>query len=139
MELVFDSGADFEKITLEKYPEYFNASNDKVELDKRSGKKGPEPEDIKIGNINDKTYAFIGLERIGGVMVYDITNTKESKFVDYINTRDFSEDIKGDVSPEGLEFIPGNDKNNPLLLVSNEVSGTVAVYEISIKWEYLFV
>lgn len=133
MELVFDSGSDFEKKTLEKFPHYFNASNDSLEIDKRSGKKGSEPEDIKIGTIGDKTYAFIGLERISGIMIYDITNPQDSKFISYINDRDFSQDIGGDVSPEGLEFIEGTDKTNPMLLVSNEVSGTVAVYEITIK------
>lgn len=40
---VFDSGSGFEEITAEKIPDYFNCSNDKTDMDNRSGKKGPEP------------------------------------------------------------------------------------------------
>lgn len=127
MELVFDSGSDFERITAELFPEHFNASNDNVKLDNRSGKKGPEPEDVKIGKIGDEVFAFIGLERIGGVMMYNVTDPANAKFVDYLNLRAFSEDIKGDVSPEGLAFVPGDD---PKIIVGHEVSGTVTVLNV---------
>lgn len=127
MEVVYDSGSDFERITAEKFPEFFNASNDKAKLDNRSGKKGPEPEDVKVGKIGDEVFAFIGLERIGGVMMYNITDPNNVKFVDYLNLRDFSEDIKGDVSPEGLAFVAGDD---PKLIVGHEVSGTVTVLNV---------
>ncbi|MFJ8234699.1 choice-of-anchor I family protein [Ureibacillus sp. NPDC094379] len=127
MEIVYDSGSDFERITAQAYPEFFNSSNDKVKLDNRSGKKGPEPEDVKIGKIGDDVFAFIGLERIGGVMMYNITDPTKAKFVDYLNLRDFSEDIKGDVSPEGLAFVTGEQ---PQLIVGHEVSGTVTVLNL---------
>ena len=132
MELVYDSGSELERITADLLPEVFNCSNDKVKMDNRSGKKGSEAEDIKTGVIAGKTYAFIGLERIGGVMVYDVTTPAEAKFVNYINTRDFSEDIKGDVSPEGLCFVQAEHSatGKPQLLVANEVSGTVAVMQM---------
>lgn len=128
---VFDSEGDFEAITAKKLPDYFNASNNKTSLDNRSGKKGPEPESVVTGTIDGKSYAFIGLERIGGVMVYDITVPSNSSFVNYINSREFDEAIKGDVSPEGLCFIPKNDSptGNALILTACEVSGTLAVYE----------
>ncbi|WP_404427520.1 choice-of-anchor I family protein [Ureibacillus chungkukjangi] len=128
MEVVYDSGSDFERITAEKFPENFNASNDKVKLDNRSGKKGPEPEDVKIGKIGDETFAFIGLERIGGIMMYNITDPANAEFVDYINLRDFSKDIAGDVSPEGLAFV--SDEKTPQLIVGHEVSGTVTVLNL---------
>lgn len=132
MELVFDSKNDFETIIAKQYPKYFNSSNNNTELDSRSGKKGPEPEDVKVGKIGDKIYAFIGIERMGGVMVYDITTPKDAKFVTYHNTRDFSEDIKGDVAPEGLDFIDAKNSKtgNPLVVIANEVSGTVSINEI---------
>lgn len=130
MEIVFDSGSDFEKITAELFPEFFNTTNDAVKLDNRSGKKGPEPEDVKVGKIGDEVFAFIGLERIGGIMMYNITDPTKVEFVDYINTRDFSEDMKGDVSPEGLAFVPAE---KPQLLVGHEVSGTVTVFDILAK------
>ncbi|MBO2944550.1 lamin tail domain-containing protein [Paenibacillus sp. F411] len=132
LELVYDSGSDFEKITAERYPHQFNVSNDNLTLDHRSSKKGPEPEDIKVLEVEGKVYAFIGLERIGGIMVYDITNPAEAKFFDYMNTRDYSAKIKGDVAPEGLAVIKAADSPTgyPLLLAAHEVSGTVAVYQL---------
>ncbi|MEH7225565.1 choice-of-anchor I family protein [Bacillus sp. JJ1566] len=135
MELVYDSGSDFEKITAELLPEVFNWSNDDDEFEKRSAKKGPEPEDVKVGMIGNQVYAFVGLERIGGVMAYNITDPLNPKFENYLNTRDFSEAIAGDVAPEGLEFIAHNESptGNPLVLVGNEVSGTVSVNEIQVK------
>lgn len=129
--LIFDSGSDFEEITASVLPDYFNASNDKITADNRSGKKGPEPESITVGKIGSKTYAFIALERIGGVMVYDITDPEKSEFVNYINSREFDTAVQGDVSPEGLCFIPATDSKTgkALLLAACEVSGTLAVYE----------
>ena len=102
-------------------------------MDDRSGKKGPEAESVVVGEVNGNTYAFIGIERIGGVMIYDITNPENSTFVNYINSRDFAEDIAGDVSPEGLSFVPASESlsGNAELLAAHEVSGTVAIYEIT--------
>lgn len=133
MKQVYDSGSDFEKIIAESLPENFNASNNNTKLDNRSGKKGPEPEDVKIGQIGNRTYAFIGIERVGGIMMYDITRPNAPEFVQYSNERDFSEDIKGDVSPEGLAFIPASTSITglPTLLAAHEVSGTVTAFTFS--------
>jgi predicted phosphodiesterase len=130
--LTYDSGSDFEEITAEQLPDYFNCSNDKISLDNRSGKKGPEPESVITGTVKDKTYAFIALERIGGVMVYDITVPANAKFVNYINSREFDDVIQGDVSPEGLCFVSAADSKtgNPMLLAACEVSGTMTVVQI---------
>ncbi|WP_316571375.1 choice-of-anchor I family protein [Neobacillus sp. YIM B06451] len=135
MELVYDSGSDFETITSQRFPDVFNWSNDDDEFEKRSTKKGPEPEDVKIGKIGKDVYAFVGLERIGGVMAYNISNPEKAQFANYFNSRDFSKAIAGDVSPEGLEFIDANSSptKKPLVLVGNEVSGTVTVNEIQIE------
>lgn len=129
--LVFDSGSDFEEITAQKLSDYFNTSNDKTSIDNRSGKKGPEPESVVTGVISNKTFAFIALERIGGIMVYDITDPANTKFANYINSREFDDVIKGDVSPEGLCFISAKDSKNrkATLLAACEVSGTLAAYQ----------
>ncbi|USK35116.1 choice-of-anchor I family protein [Bacillus sp. F19] len=118
MELVYDSGSDFEKITAQRYPEVFNWSNDDSAFEKRSAKKGPEPEDVKIGMIGNEVFAFVGLERIGGMMAYNISNPESSQFANYINTRDFSKAIAGDVAHEGLEFVPAEKSptGRPLVL-----------------------
>ncbi|RUS48802.1 choice-of-anchor I family protein [Cohnella sp. AR92] len=139
---VFDSGNDFERITATRLPANFNGSHDDPTMDKRSSKKGPEPEYVKVGQVGSKTLAFVGLERIGGIMTYDITNPKNPKFVNYINTRKFNkiknagETVTGsesDTGPEGIDFIPASlsPTKYPLLLVANEVGGTVSVLQIN--------
>ncbi|RAU96538.1 choice-of-anchor I family protein [Paenibacillus sp. YN15] len=130
---VFDSGADFEQIIAARLPNYFNASNTKTDIDDRSDNKGPEPEDAKVGVINGKTYAFVGLERIGGIMAYNVTDPAQATFAGYVNSRDFNVPVGGDSGPEGLHFVAAeySPTGKPLLLVGNEISGTVAVYEIT--------
>ena len=78
---VFDSGSDFERITAQQLGGSFNASNDSNDGDDRSDDKGPEPEAVEIASINGNTFAFIALERVGGVMVYNITNPQNAEFV----------------------------------------------------------
>ncbi|HVR36603.1 MAG TPA: choice-of-anchor I family protein [Methylomirabilota bacterium] len=134
---VYDSGDEFEMITAAMFPDGFNASNTNNNFDNRSDDKGPEPEGVVIGRLYGRTYAFIGLERVGGVMVYDITNPFAAFFVDYVNLRDFATDVEspeaGDLGPEGLVFIEAKDSPNgkPLLVTGNEVSGTTTVFEIN--------
>lgn len=139
---VFDSGSDFEVITANRLGlAHFNASNDDNEGDDRSDDKGPEPESVVVGIVDGKTYAFVGLERVGGIMVYDVSNPEAPEFVQYINPRDFTiADVEadlasvGDLGPEGLKFIAGMDSptGNPMLVVGNEVSGTTALFDISV-------
>jgi len=101
--------------------------------------KGVEPEGIAIGTIGKKTYAFIGLERVGGIMVYDISTPQSPQFVQYINNRDFSGDAEadtaGDLGPEGIAFIPAHDSpdGHPMLAVANEVSGSTTLYRIEVQ------
>jgi uncharacterized protein len=122
---VFDSGDGLEQITAAKVPTLFNSDGTAATFDTRSDNKGPEPEGVVIGVINNRTYAFIGSERTGDVIVYDVTNPGQPKFVQHINTPE-------DVSPEGLAFISATDSptGKPLLVTANEVSKTVAVFEI---------
>ncbi len=130
---VFDSGDDLEQRTKALPNVRFNASHDNNTLDSRSTSKGPEPEGVTIAKFGDKTFAFIGLERVGGVMVYDVTDPKVAKFVNYLNTRD---GVTGDRGPEGLTIIKASDSPNgkPLLVVGNETSGTTAVFQINLGY-----
>jgi len=133
--LVYDSGNEFETRTAEYFPENFNASHTNNTLDNRSGGKGPEPEYVTTLQIGRQTFAIIGLERIGGVMVYDISNPSSPVFIDYINTRDFSGSslqTMGDLGPEGICAVEASASptKRPLIFVANEVSGTIAVFEL---------
>ena len=133
--LVWDSGDAFEQITRSVYPTRFNSSNSNTSRDDRSDNKGPEPEGIAVGRVGPRDYAFIALERIGGVMVYDVSNARQPQFLQYVNTRDFGLDAlpgQNDSGPEGVTFIAAEDSPNgrPLLLVGNEVSQTMSVFEV---------
>ena len=136
--VVFDSGAEFEKITAElNEPGIFhhNADNEEATFDDRSDNKGPEPEALTIGTVGKRTYAFIGAERVGGIFVYDVTDPSNASFVTYVNNRDFSTDefaAAGDLGPEGFAFVDKADSPNGehLLIVGNEVSGTTTVYNV---------
>jgi hypothetical protein len=140
---VYDSGDDIEQQLLIADPDNFNSTNDDNDSYKnRSDDKGPEPEAIDVGTIDGKHYAFIGLERMGGVMVFDVTNVNEGSFVSYTNNRNFDvaadstnaegEFVTGDLAPECIVFIPSADHSSGknLLAVSNEVTGSISIYEV---------
>lgn len=134
-ELVFDSGDDLEQIIANDplWSPFFNASNNNTAFKNRSDDKGPEPETVLVEQLDGKTFAFIALERIGGVMVYDLSNPAQPEFIQYINTRDTLGG--GDLGPEGMIFIPYTESPNHenLLVVSNEVSGTLSVFRVNLN------
>lgn len=117
---VFDSGKAFEERLAQ-----MEAQGMDVWVDSRSDDKGPEPESITVGELNNDHYAFIGLERVSGIFIYNISRPSKPRFVSYLDTKSY-----GDVSPEGLTFIKRSD-NEAWLLVSNEVSNTTSLYRIS--------
>lgn len=130
---VFDSGDDVERIVYNDAADDATKSAALLKADQLLGRldnKGPEPESVVVGQIGNETYAFIGLERASGILMYQITNPLKPKFVQYVrNTTDLTD---GDISPEGLKFIPAAQSPNgvPLLVVGYEVTGSVAVYQI---------
>ncbi len=128
---VYDSGDALEQLTLALPNANFNASHDNNTLDGRSASKGPEPEGVVVGRFGAKHYAFIGLERVGGVAVYDVSNPAVPVFATYINPRTGA---TGDRGPEGLTLIPAAQSPNgkPLLIVGHEISGTSTVLQINL-------
>jgi hypothetical protein len=158
--LVFDSGAELEQLLANLLPDDFNANHEENDSrDNRSDNKGPEPEGVTLGVVNGRLYAFVGLERIGGIVMLDLSDPRNPEYVDYVNNRTFrdvagepvptcaafdppeSDEIDdcvtgnpaaGDLGPEGLEFVPAHQAplGKPLLIVGNEVSGTTTVYEL---------
>ncbi len=131
--LVWDSGDDMEQI-IAHHPVFgplFNASNANNTFKNRSDDKGPEPEGITVATINNKVYAFVALERIGGCMVYDITNPAAPVFSDYKNTRTIAS-YGGDQGAEGIMYIKPEDSPNGsgILILANEVSSTLAIFQV---------
>ncbi|HAS6866434.1 TPA: alkaline phosphatase [Vibrio parahaemolyticus] len=147
-ELVFDSGDDFATVALLNEGKHFNSTNDSNSSgDDRSDDKGIEPEAIEVAKINGRYYAFIGLERQGGIMVYDITQPKQAQFLHYVNHRDYTQPVctlvedsecangtynpkAGDLAPESINYFTRNGQH--FIAVGNEVSGTTSVFRIEI-------
>jgi hypothetical protein len=147
--LVFDSGDEMERIIASALPDDFNVSESANDFDARSDSRGPEPEHLAVGKIGSQVYAFIAFERIGGVMVYDITDPRRPRFQQYINNRNFAVDPRvvcgdkgreqiagcaraGDLEPEGLLFISAGDSpiGVPMLVVIHELSDSTTLYRI---------
>ncbi|MBO9562730.1 MAG: choice-of-anchor I family protein [Niastella sp.] len=132
--VTFDSKDDFEQY-LAKTPEnnpLFNTDHESNSRKSRSSSKGPEPEGLALAAIEGKQYAFIGLERQGGVMVYDITDPADVKFVDYKNPRSTAT-YGGDNGPEGIIHISNtaSPDGRHYILVANEISGTISIYRLN--------
>jgi len=153
-ELVWDSGSQIEEIVARDYPLAFNSdsldtlataqlmvSGQASRIDTRSDDKGPEPEALAVGTIGAQTFAFVGLERMGGIMVYDVSNPASPSFIRYKNAaleglaaQNNTTPGSYDVSPEGMVFVPAAASPNgkPMLIVANELSGTTTMFEVRV-------
>lgn len=135
-EMVFDSYTEIEAKMAELAPSAFNSQGANESFDNRSDDKGTEPEALALGKVNDKLYAFIGLERMGGVVVYDITEPAKASYVTYANNVKLDGEAEkmtaGDIAPEGIVFISAENSPNgkPMIAVANEVSGTTTLYAV---------
>jgi hypothetical protein len=131
--LVWDGGSDMEWL-IAKHPTLapiFNASNSNNTRKNRSDDKGPEPEGVATAKIGNNTYAFVALERIGGCMVYDVTNPAAPVFQDYKNTRNTAS-YGGDNGAEGIIHVPSSESpdGQDWVILANEVSSTLSIYKL---------
>ena len=126
--VIWDSGEMFERVLAKIAPEYFNwnSKKGKVKMDKRSGDKGCEPENVTVGEVGNRRYAFVGLERTSGIAVFDITEPVAPKLVDF-----YLDPL--DRGPEGVLFIPAEKSpmaGQALLVVGYEYSKTLTIYTV---------
>lgn len=138
---MWDSAAILETEMAERYPEGFNVSARSNQPEAASVEHGPKPSGLALGRVAGNTYAFVTLENFGGVAVFDVTDPKNVRFLQMLNPRDFQLDPRlgteqkaiGDLGPMDIDFIPAwdNPSGLPLLIVSNAVSGSTRIYEIS--------
>ena len=95
-------------------------------MDKRSSDKGSEPENVTVGEVGRRRYAFVGLERTSGVVVLDITEPVSPKMLDF-----YLDPL--DRGPEGVLFIPADQSplaDQALLVVGYEYSKTLTIYTV---------
>lgn len=144
--VVYDSGDEIAQQVYAADPDNFNSTNDNNDsADDRADDKGTEPEAVEVAIIDDQVLIFVGLERQGGIMVFDATDPENTEFEFYINNRDFSADVcttvdEGDcdddtynpaaldLGPESIDYFAR--EGGHFIAVGNEVSGTTTVYQI---------
>jgi hypothetical protein len=134
---VWDSGDQLEQTVKAANPTYFNASNTNNTRDNRSRAKGPEPEGVTVGTVAGRQYMFGISERVGGIFAYSIDDPTAPVLQTYVNNRTFTVATSlagsGDLGGEGVTFVGAADSpsGKALLLVANEISGTLAVWEVN--------
>lgn len=137
--LVLESGDWLERITSEAYPLDFNSNNEaNASFDNRSDNKGPEPESVVVTKLRGRTIAFVGMERISAIAAFEVSRPTVPVFMGVFDNRDFSATdplLAGDLGPEGLLVIEECDSptGEPLLVVSNEVSGSTTIYRVALE------
>jgi len=103
-------------------------------IDKRSGKRGIEPESIATGMIDGRRLVFVGLERAGMIAVFEYDEERDS--LTHLSTCSVGV-MPGQepaiVSPEGLAFVGLNSSaaEFPLLIVCDELHGTLSILSVS--------
>ncbi|MFB6293584.1 MAG: choice-of-anchor I family protein [Halonotius sp.] len=147
---LYESGDELEQLVATEQPAHFNSDDDENGRDSESVASGPEPEGVAVGDVNGTPHAFIGLEEISAITTFNVSDPNSPSNVDYTNTRNFdigpeadieegsmAADAAGDLSPEGLAFIPAADSpvNEAMLAVSYEVSGTTSLYSVATEHE----
>lgn len=131
----------------------FNSDESPPKLDDRSDAKGPEPECVTTGVMSDGTIlAFVGLERVGGIMVYDVSVPTAPVFQDFLNVRNWmssaadAADIDAaenedalyvqkalNDGPESLVFISAADSpiGTELVLAATPLAGRLTAYALT--------
>jgi len=133
--LVFDSKDLIEQIIAHDavYDSLFNMSNTIAATAKknRSDDKGPEPEGITTAFIAGSHYVFVSMERVGGVMAFNVNNPQAPVFAGYYNNR-MAATNGPDLGAEGIIYIPADQSpnGNKLVILANEISSTLSVYQV---------
>ncbi|MGV3613673.1 MAG: choice-of-anchor I family protein [Fluviicola sp.] len=134
--LVFDSKDLLEQITA-THPAIaglFNASNSSgtAVSKNRSDDKGPEPEGVATAVINGNHYLFVSLERVGGVMLFNVDVPSAPVYVGYYNNRSAASNGP-DRGAEGIIIIKKEDSptGNDIVILANEISSTLSIFDIN--------
>lgn len=125
----FDTGDGLERYVADWTPSGFNANHSAAAaLDNRSDDKGPEPEGLAVGDVDGRTFAFLGLERHSGLVAYDLAAMPGAAVP---AGRGIARPT--DRGPEGVVFVPAADSptGEPLVLVTNEVTSTIGIWEVT--------
>lgn len=108
---VYDSKNELDRITIDAH----------LYDDDRSDDKSIEPEGIAIGTIGETHVAFVGMERVDVVAVFNINDPANPEFLQILKTGD---------APEGILMIKAEDSpvERTLLVVSSEDDGVIKIF-----------
>jgi hypothetical protein len=113
---------------------FFNASNSAgaAAAKNRSDDKGPEPEGVATAFINGNNYLFVSLERVGGVLLFNIDNPAIPVYAGYYNNRTLAANGP-DRGAEGIIYIKAEASPNgqDIVILANEVSSTLSVFQVN--------
>lgn len=134
--LVYNSGNLMEKI-IASHPTFaglFNANHlsGAIVTKNRSDDKGVEPEGVAVAYIDGDAIAFVSCERLGGVFLFNIDNPSSPRYVGYYNNRSIPGN-NPDRGAEGIVYIKAtaSPNGNDLLILANEVSSTLSIFQIN--------
>ncbi|XP_052061734.1 mesenchyme-specific cell surface glycoprotein-like [Mytilus californianus] len=149
MELVYDSGDQFEKLQQQYIPQLFNNNCRKryktvnQTMDARSDDKGPESESLAVAHIGSELLIFVGNERPGSIFIYKITDdASKPEFQSIWNGVQetdgtweelYDREMLSEVDPEDIRYIPADKSPNKqhILAVAGSVSGTFSMFRIN--------
>lgn len=100
-----------------------------AQLPQRCDSKGPEPEVVSVGVINDRTLAFVALERSDAVSIHDITDPRNIRLLDLVvlNPEVVGADGEAALEPEGIEFIQQTNQ----IVVSNPEGSSLTLINLT--------
>jgi len=139
---VFNSGNLLTSLLIERFPLLFN--------DARSDDAGPEPESVTVVELDGQTFLFVGLERSGAVLAFEIdlvagTGTGgtaaefDVEFAGLVTVPipggfPLTEDLDDLVAPEGLLVIPASQSptGEALIVISDEEQGVTFGFNLDL-------
>lgn len=95
-------------------------------LDRRSDRRGEEPEGIAAFERYERVFAVVGFERTGAVGLFEFTGSE----VRTLDMEFLAESAVGSPSPEGVVVLQRGDAN-PVVVVADESGGTLTLLEIA--------
>lgn len=146
-ERVFETGDALERLIARVLPAAFNVADDNIRFDDRSDDRGPEPEQVAIGRLAGRPFAFATLERVGGVVAFALDDPARPRFAGYVNSRNFAVDpalvcrrgesidaacrAAGDLEPETLLVMP-ESASSLILVVTHKSSDSLVLFRFTL-------
>ena len=134
----WNSGSEVERAVAARGTGHNNDGRKFRSEDRRSTSKGPEPEGLATAVVDGRRILAVGLERPGGVMLWDASDPASPRSLGCFGRFDPSVDPAtdlgkaGDIAPEGVVILPADavPGGTALLVTCNEVSGTTSMWAI---------